>query len=65
MTTCSKDTYIPEGADRPAPDNTMMFLEDSRTLLNSVISEEGAIDFRLAPIHQLLQIEGEKARLTG
>ena len=51
--------YIPEGADRPAPDNTMMFLEDSRTFLNSVISEEGAIDWR----HSIsfCKIEGEKA----
>lgn len=55
MTSYHKDTYKPEGADRPAPDNTMMFLEDSRTFLNSVISEEGTIDFRLAPFHQYLQ----------
>ena len=64
MTSCPMDLYIPEGADRPAPDKTMMFLEDSRTFLNSVTSEEGAIDFQLHHSSVFYRTEREKGRLT-
>ena len=60
MTSRPMGLYIPEGADKPAPDNTMIFLDDSRTFLNSVISEEGAIDFRFPPFHQFSSKLNEK-----
>lgn len=34
---------IPDGADSPAPDKIIMFLEEDNRFLNSEIEEDGAI----------------------
>lgn len=47
MHDCCGSYYAPEAADSPAPATAIMFLEFASTSLNTAMSDEGEVRFRL------------------